>query len=79
MYPNPVNGDVIYISLGSLTEEKVQVTLFNTLGQQVISRDFNSNSNDTIRLGHLSSLESGLYILNISNGIETVTKKIILK
>ena len=79
VYPNPVNGDVINISLGSITEEKVQVTLFNTLGQQVISRDFNSNSNDIIRLDNLSSLESGLYILNISNGIETVTKKIILK
>ncbi|WP_405370069.1 choice-of-anchor J domain-containing protein [Nonlabens sp. Asnod2-A12] len=78
VYPNPVNGDLIYISLGSLTEEKVQVTLFNTLGQQVISRDFNSNSNNTIRLDRLSSLESGLYILNISNGMETVTRKIIL-
>jgi len=78
VYPNPVNGDVLNISVGRLIEGEIELTLFNTLGQQVISKSVDSVSNGVITLTNLSRLESGLYILNVSNGLNTVTRKVIL-
>ena len=78
IFPNPVNGDLLNIYLGIVTDGKVEVTLFNTLGQKVIAREFDSISNSVITLDNLSSLTNGLYLLNVSNGKNTVVKKVIL-
>jgi hypothetical protein len=78
IFPNPVNGDLLNIYLGIVTEGKVEVTLFNTLGQKVIAREFDSISNGVVTIDNLSSLTNGLYLLNVSNGKNTVVKKVIL-
>ncbi|AGC76613.1 putative secreted protein (Por secretion system target) [Nonlabens dokdonensis] len=78
VYPNPVDGDVLNISLGTSIQGDVEVTLVNTLGQQVISKVYDGIANELITMNNLSQLEKGLYIAIISNGEKTVAKKIIL-
>ena len=78
VYPNPVDGDELHISIGAAIEGDIQITLVNTLGQQVISKVYKGIATEVITLNNLSQLEKGLYIATISNGRNTVAKKLIL-
>lgn len=77
IYPNPVNGDTMTINLGATPASQVGITIYNTLGQEVINRTYNSVSNNTIVVENLSSLNSGVYLVNISNGDATAVKRFI--
>lgn len=75
VFPNPSNGEIT-VALPSGVSGSVDVTVTNLLGQQVYSSvekvSFNENS---IALG-LNELESGHYILKISNEVSTKTMDI---
>ena len=72
VYPNPVNELVnIRLSEGFDTA-KTKVTITNVAGQQVGSYDFNAVLN-------LSKLPAGAYIMSITDGVKTESKKIIKK
>lgn len=77
LYPNPVSGDMMTINLGNVPASQVSIAIFNTLGQQVMTREFDNVSNNTIVMDNLSSLTSGVYLLNISNGDSTAVKRFI--
>lgn len=69
-YPNPSTG-LLNIS----TKETVNLSLMNNIGQVVYRKVAVENGN-TI---DLSNFESGLYFLNVSNGLQSGMKKIIIK
>ncbi|WP_397303905.1 T9SS type A sorting domain-containing protein [Nonlabens ulvanivorans] len=72
-----MKGDTITINIGDASVEKAQVQVFNTLGQQVMSNDYNNLSNGVIELSNLSDLSNGVYIINISSGDATTTRRFI--
>jgi autotransporter-associated beta strand protein len=77
LYPNPVKGSTIQLQLSNLEKGNYSVTLFNQLGQQVMSKTINHNggsSNQTIEIG---TLASGVYELRLSNGQTVITQKLI--
>lgn len=67
IYPNPVKGNVLNISLNA---EASQVVIYNMLGQ-VVSKQAFSNTLD------VSELSSGTYILEVTVGQERHTKRFI--
>jgi len=70
-YPCPTTGSVsCFIKNG---DDKNQVSVFNGLGQLVISQHFDQNAFSL----SLSELDSGIYIVNIVNGNGVITKKIV--
>lgn len=69
VYPNPVNGNNFYIS----TRENASVQIYDVLGKQVINTRVSQNAN----VVNVSSLKSGIYLVKISNGTRSVTKKLI--
>ena len=69
IYPNPVN-DVLHINL--LYAKQTQVEVYDVLGKLVVSKTiFNSETIQT------SSLTDGIYILRLTQGNSTVSKKLI--
>jgi hypothetical protein len=77
LYPNPVKGSTIQLQLSDLEKGNYSVTLFNQLGQQVMSKTINHNggsSNQTIEIGNIAS---GVYELRLSNGQTVITQKLI--
>ena len=66
IFPNPSNGKV-YVN--SLTPVKIKV--FNILGEQIISTD-NGKSN------FISVSEKGIYLFEISDGVSTIYKKVVV-
>ncbi len=68
-YPNPLKGNKLYID----TNQSLNIEIFNILGKRIISDEVNSNKNYL----NLSDLNSGIYLIKISNSNQTITKKLI--
>lgn len=73
IYPNPTNG-VVNMTF-STSMPKVNVDVFNLLGERVMSRTMVSNGVQTL---DLNSLNSGLYYFNITDGANSSTHKVTL-
>jgi hypothetical protein len=73
LYPNPTSGSFT-IDMGQVLGDKT-ITVFNSLGQKLSTTTTDARSyefND-------AALQSGMYLINISTGNESVTKKLIVR
>ncbi len=71
IYPNPNSNGVLNISVSN--GETFKVAIYDLLGKEVISEDVTNNTLD------ISNLRSGLYLVKLSQGNSTATKKLIIK
>lgn len=71
IYPNPVTNGIVNISSNS--NEAIKVAVYDILGKQVLN---NTLTNNTL---NVSSLNSGVYILRLSQNNNTTSKKLIIK
>jgi hypothetical protein len=76
LYPNPVNGDEVTISMGTSSDASVNVAIYNTLGQKIMSRSF-APVNNSITIDNLSNLSNGMYFVNLTSGDQQATLKVI--
>ena len=70
VYPNPAN-DLIHIDWWLGYSEKATAVIYNLLGQPVMQKRLNGNSNEL----NISQLPIGFYILQITNGKERIQNK----
>ena len=79
LYPNPAKGNV-YIKYQKHDAGPVDVVLFNSLGQEVISKKVfvGSNDNNSYMI-ETSSLPSGLYFYSVKSGSETRNGKLVIE
>lgn len=77
IYPNPNNGEFT-IKLNSNSSDTIKINVYDIRGRQVFDNLYknNSNFNQTINLGNV---QSGIYLLNVSDGIRSTTKKIVIQ
>jgi hypothetical protein len=71
IYPNPTSTG--YVNITSTNADAMSVAVFDVLGKQVINETISNNRLD------VSSLNTGLYIVKISQNNATVTKKLVIK
>lgn len=74
-YPNPTK-DQLNLSLSGF-DTNVNIRVFNNLGQEVLAKQIQTSSqvtNDQIDLG---TLQSGVYVVQVSDGTRTSTQKIV--
>ena len=77
IYPNPAEG-LLNIQLFSSFNNEVQMSILNSLGQQVYARFFNKPNQSNIQID-CRTFKAGIYLLTIeSNNIRT-TRKIVIK
>ncbi|WAC00808.1 T9SS type A sorting domain-containing protein [Lacinutrix neustonica] len=76
LYPNPNNGS-FNIQLANTSTNGIEVSVFDIRGRSVYNKRYPNtpNFNETITL---ESAQSGLYILQVSDGVNTQTKKIVV-
>lgn len=80
VFPNPFDND-LYIAYNSNDTQNISIELYELTGKKILSvneipRFIGYNS---ISLNHLSGLKSGVYIVRITSGYKTSTKKVIKK
>ncbi|TDD74201.1 endonuclease [Flavobacterium caseinilyticum] len=71
IYPNPSNGNVKINFENS--DEKYSVQVFSILGQKVFEKEYTNSSSAAV-----DNLQSGVYLIKITNDAKSVTKKIIV-
>lgn len=76
IYPNPVQDNKFNISLSGI--DNATVALYNALGQ-LISCNTTALSGNHLAVEPVTQLTAGIYMVQVSNGNKTVTKKILIK
>jgi hypothetical protein len=71
MYPNPATGNTLFIK--SSNGASMSIAIYSTLGQQVMNK---KNVSSSI---NISSLETGIYIVQIRQGTSLQTRKLIVE
>ncbi|MBJ7880896.1 reprolysin-like metallopeptidase [Gelidibacter salicanalis] len=76
LFPNPNNGEFT-VKLQSTSEEDISIEVFDMRGRRVFGNRFDNTANfrEVIRL---DAVQSGMYLINISDGLKTVVKKILV-
>ena len=70
-YPNPVSNGKIYIT--SKTSLEKEILIFDVLGKKVLQ------TTTTSRELNINSIPSGVYIIKITEGETTATRKLIIR
>jgi hypothetical protein len=70
-YPNPVNNGKIYIT--SKTSLDKEISIFDVLGKKVLQTTISS------RELNISTIPPGVYIIKITEGDTTATRKLIVR
>lgn len=76
VFPNPSNGK-FNIYLKGENQEKTKVTIFNKLGEFILTKTFSNNTNSI--LIDLSKYKKGIYFLKIKSDSNIFTKSIIIQ
>ncbi|MEM8583287.1 MAG: T9SS type A sorting domain-containing protein [Bacteroidota bacterium] len=69
LFPNPANADIINLDVYTASEQLVEYTVFNQLGQALLTNRVQLNAGDQRLQFDTRSLSSGNYYVQISNGI----------
>lgn len=77
LYPNPNQGNFT-IKFNSTSTEKIEIKVNDIRGRQIFSNNFSNNSffNENIQL---KNIQNGIYLININDGLNNMTRKIIIK
>ncbi|CAL2077369.1 zinc-dependent metalloprotease [Tenacibaculum sp. 190524A05c] len=78
LYPNPSNGN-FKITFDVLNTENVIIKLFDIRGRLVETSEFKNTSNTFSEELNFENINSGLYLLQVYNGGEKITKKLAIK
>lgn len=77
IYPNPSNG-IFTIELNKKANN-ASYKIFNMEGRMVASSKISSSGFDTKQQVNVSHLPNGTYVVQVENGSETFSKKLIIK
>ena len=78
LYPNPTN-DKLNVEFEIRKASDVNIKLHNLLGQTVLDENKTFSSGQRKFQVDVNSLETGIYILELSNGVSSSTQKVIIK
>ena len=76
IFPNPNHGEFT-VKLQSTSGEFVKIEVYDIRGRRVIENRF-ENTGNFRQVIRLDKAQSGLYLIKISDGLKTVTKKILV-
>lgn len=75
LWPNPANG-IAYISINSTnTAQSYSLSLYNTAGQLMQSQSLKGQQQYSISL---NGLPQGIYFATVSNGLQAITRKLVV-
>lgn len=77
LYPNP-NSGTFTIKLKSLSGKDIKVKVYDIRGRFIFNNSYN-NTSDIKQEINLNNVQSGMYLVNISDGDKQITKKIVIQ
>lgn len=77
LWPNPA-GDHVNLSLSGVPNGEIKVNVIDLSGKSVIARSFDAGGEMQYRLD-ISSLQAGMYIVNVASGDKVVNQKLVIE
>lgn len=77
IYPNPASS-AIYVNAGNGTSGKVSIKVYDAIGNLVAVNAPETISNDTYKVD-MNGAAAGIYLVKITNGSKTVTRKVVIE
>lgn len=75
-FPNPTNGRlVVDIKKGSSLSANYTLSIYNLMGEKIFNNNFSSGKSEI----DISKYSNGMYFLELRNGKEAITRKLILE
>ena len=71
MYPNPLKGNTLFLT--STANADMSVQIFDLLGKEVLKSDVINNA------VNVSKLNSGVYVVKITEEGKTATRKLVIQ
>lgn len=78
LYPNPLNGNTLYINAPKLNGEQLSVSIFDLTGRSIYEQTLECRAN-TITVPMGSDVASGVYLVTLKHGGEANTYRLIKK
>lgn len=75
--PNPIINNKVNLNIYSTQSAKLQLDIYNQLGQQIFNQQFNMQSGSLNKVINLSNLASGSYLVRVTDGSSIQTLKFI--
>ena len=77
IFPNPNKGEFT-IKLNSSSNKDINVDIFDIRGRQIFNEAYTNNS-DFNQVVRLNSIQSGIYLVKVSDGEKETTRKIVIE
>ncbi len=77
IYPNPTNIGEFFIQLNGSLSRPITIEIFDVSGQFIKTVDFNPTG-DFSESVSIVSLHSGMYLVRVTDGVKTMTKKVVI-
>lgn len=74
MYPNPTRGE-LHVNLGNYKSQLINMNIYDTKGQVVYTKEILKSSN----VFNLSTLPKGVYVVELKNGKNKSSSRIVVK
>jgi methionine-rich copper-binding protein CopC len=78
IFPNPT-VEQLNIKLSNPTNEIIHINIWNTNGNNVFNQTYRNTDNQLITINSLNELAKGNYIVQVTNGTETIGSKPFVK
>lgn len=79
VYPNPSNGNFSIVGSNLRLEGKVTIEVINVVGQRIYSKKSTISNGELTEFINLGNLSDGLYIVNIGNGTNKLSTRILIR
>ncbi len=79
LYPNPSKNGEVNIKFNSVIEKEIRIKIINSLGQEMMSYQVLPEPHSSNQTYKLNTLSSGLYLIELSDGIKRSVLKLMVE
>ncbi len=76
IYPNPNSGEFT-VKLGHTISDRIEIELYDIKGRRIYSKSYRSTNEFSTSI-KLDSVQSGIYLINIKDGTNQISRKLII-
>ncbi len=77
LYPNPNRGE-FYLNLAGLTQDKIQISIYNLMGELVFADEALADGGNLLKEIHLADAPAGIYLVQIRHGNSRSVQKMVV-
>jgi hypothetical protein len=79
VYPNPSNGEVFNLNVSGIAEGLWEMSILDIQGKEVMNGQLISENGINTMIAPSTSLNAGIYMINLTNGTEILSTRLVVR